>query len=515
MIEERPEKKVRIVPDSIGYLINGTNVGEVHAGLENEDAEAIREGKAKLVAAIVENGKKVIIIGDPIPPITPEPDDPWPPKDNPEPDNPWPPKDNPEPDNPWPPKDNPEPDDPWPPKDDPEPYDPWPPKDDYEPEEPLPPKGADERDDKKKKILGIPIPIGIAIPLIATLGLTGLLKQCNTPEIQGLNLPEIPPIELENPFVDVHEEHYVEQSGVAKEGEITDLYQDDYGFLRGSQVRSPGEIIDELRNAGWAENLGREEGRAEYDSRSGEDRANDETEIQNINYEFEKQTQIIQENRSIIEDKSTSQEEKEKALKRIKSAKEKQRDLYANGIPLLDRYRKEAEKAVLELPDDRTNLEVREYEGATEQYYDGLDNLQRDIDRLDETIETNSNPEQHEGEFFDKTPEQSFEAEDKGEVINTIEAFGPFGHREVIESEVESQLDAKPNHAGQMHEGLIDTTQAREVTVRETRYGISAVFHKIGDYINSLVKATAENEYENVGNQKAENEETPNKIEER
>ena len=48
MIEERPEKKVRIVPDSIGYLINGANVGEVHAGLEDKDAEAIRDGKAKL-----------------------------------------------------------------------------------------------------------------------------------------------------------------------------------------------------------------------------------------------------------------------------------------------------------------------------------------------------------------------------------------------------------------------------------------------------------------------------------
>lgn len=493
MIVER--KEIRVVPDSISRLINGTGengqpgVAEIHAGLSSEDVSAIQNGEAKLVAAIIENG--ISIIEEPQPPIPPIP------PDNPIPDDGHiisepvtPSGGKPQMGTPKPPisgddhlRGNPisssgiglSPDPSYH-------FDPVSRIDsidglgDNHSSDTQPDNDKDD-DDDRRTILGIPL-IKKIIGIGSAIGLTLLLSQCD-----GINIPSIG-----NPFIDVHEEHHIEQSDVYQVNEIADLYFESDEYLRGSQVRSPGELIDELRNAGWAEQLGREEGRAEYDARDGEDRARDEQYIQNINRQFEEQTQIIQDNRFIIEDPSSTPEQVEQAIKAIQTAKSIQRGLYDEFSPVFERYFEEAVSAVQDPSDDRTDDEVEEYAGIYAQYQDGRENLSRDVDKVSGIIETYLHPEKYEDVFFDKSAEERFDAEDKGPVINTLESIGPFGHREVVESTVTSELDADPNSSGQVHEGVIDITQAREVTVTETRVGISALFHKIGDFFSEIGK---------------------------
>lgn len=486
MIVEK--KEVRIVPDSVSRLINGTGengqpgVAEIHAGLSPEDVSAIQDGEAKLVAAIVENG--IMIIEEPPiqPPIydvdEPHVDDGTPTVEIPESVGTGGTSDGISPiggvspiagdnhliGNPIPTKDPISIDDTTSSSG----IDSYIPPRDSKPSE-------NKDDDNRRTILGIPI-LKKILGIGAALGLSLLLSQCN-----GLNIPQVG-----NPFVDVHEEHHIEHSNVYQVSEIADLYFESDEYLRGSQVRSPGEFIDELRNAGWAENLGREEGRAEYDARDGEDRARDEQFIQDINKRFEEQTQIIQDNRAIIENPNSTPQQVTQAIEAIRGAKSTQRALYDEFTPLFERYFDEAVSAVENPADDRTEAEVDEYAGIYAQYQDGRENLTRDIDKVSGIIETYLHPERYEDEFFEETAEQQYDAEDKGDVVNTLEALGPFGHREVVESTVTSELDADPNTAGQVHEGLIDVTQAREVTVTETRYGLSAIFHKIGDFFAEL-----------------------------
>ena len=487
------EKQVRIVEDSISYLINGTGedeqpgVAEIHAGLSPEDVRLLQSRKARLVAAIVDNGGKIIDIIPPPPPPPPQiPDsgdfephgdpisivggghieqdpvadgntghtdrdpiidgntdyggnDPRPPKD---PDH----------------------------------------NDEWEPvigggyiatDKPTPNKDDDDR----RTILGIPF-VGKILGIGATLGLALLLSQCQGSEKDQSG----------NPFIDTHEEHHIEQSNVYQVSEIADLYFESDEYLRGSQVRCPGELIDELRNASWSENLGRKAGREEYDSRDSNERENEERRIQELNKQFEEQSKIIQDNKSIIENPSSTPQQIEQALKAIRSAKIKQRGIYMEYSPLIEKYYNDAVSAVSDPSDldDRTESEIKEYSGVYSQYKDGAENLNRDIQRLGGIIDTYLHPEEYAGEYFEQTPEEAFDAEDKGDAINTLEALSPFGHRAVTDSRVSTGVDSQPNSAGQVHEGLIGTTQTREVTVTETRYGISAIVHKIGDFFNDL-----------------------------
>ncbi len=482
------KKRIRIITDSIKRFINGTDetrsgVVEMHVGLSPEDADAVKSGEAELVAAIVENGESIIDVVH-TPPTgtitdvgsgrgagrsghsgglshvggtthvsTHTPDD------GVVPDSDGSHMGGYSPDT-----------------DDSHVGGHLPDTDDThigsthgdnESE-----NDEKDDDDERTTILGIPLfkklaGIGTAI------GLALLLSQC-----QG--------VELGNPFIDVHEEHHIEQSDYRSVAEVTDMYFSSDEYLRGSQVRSPGEMIDEMRNASWSEELGREEGREEYDARGGAARSQDERKIQEINRQFNEQTQIIQESRAVIEDPSSTPEEVEEAIKAIADAKHRQGEIYQENIDLFGQYHDRAVEDVSSPSDDRTEDEVSEYDGVEQQYRDGLENLLRDEEKLRELIDMYLDPEQYEEVFFSESAEERFDAQDKGGIINTAEAFGPSGHREVVDSEVTTSLGVNPNDAGQVHEGLVNASQVREVTVRETRYGISAIFHKIGDFFTTL-----------------------------
>lgn len=242
-----------------------------------------------------------------------------------------------------------------------------------------------------------------------------------------------------------------------------------------SVIPNPGTLIKHQRAEYIAENNGTYSGISEYFANTtNESRVAEEEKIEEITRSFDEQQQIINEASQVLQDENATDEQKREAIAKIQAAKDTQLGIYEANMNLFLMYNQASIDAFnRDGGDDRTAYEEAVAEVEVSEYGIAMQNLQRDVVSITQSIGTLDSPEI----LFEETSPEAGTTE-KSYVIDT-KIFGKSvkiwesSNKYYISVDYDTDIQLSEGH--QVGEGVFSISADEIVNTETTKKNVFAI----------------------------------------